>query len=189
MGPMSVSGSNGNPTFIFFVRSTRAFTTLSWIFSCTKTRSFATQQWPVFVKHPKAMSSTAGSIFASSMMMRGPKPPSSKVSFFSPARWAMSRPVAVSPVKPIASTRGCSTRAVPTSPPGPVTMLITPGGTPARSMHSMRCAALRGVLLAGLKMTELPASIACTTNSEGRTQGKFHGVMVATVPRGSWRDM
>lgn len=66
-------------------------------------------------------------------MRRGDLPPVSRVMFFMvvAASFMISRPVAVEPVKATLSTLGCDTRADPAIRPGPLRMLMTPGGKPA----------------------------------------------------------
>src|ERR1019366_6868780 len=79
-----------------------------------------------------ALSKNSSSTFiTSAKKMLGDLPPSSTVDgmMFSAAYCMMSRPVVVSPVKPILAIRGLVARALPTSAPGPVTILMTPAGT------------------------------------------------------------
>ena len=81
-----------------------------------------------------------------------------------PAAWAMMRdPVAESPVSDTIATRGSSVSAAPTSPPGPVTTLNTPGGNPTSRAIRASSIAVRGVFDAGLRMTVLPAASAGPT--------------------------
>src|SRR5699024_2999729 len=59
----------------------------------------------------------------------------------------------------------------PSSPPEPVSTDSTPSGSPASMKHSARANAVSGVVLAGLRITELPAAsagaILWLTNSAG----------------------
>jgi hypothetical protein len=79
--------------------------------------------------------------------MFGDLPPSSSVMRLSvPADpRMMSRPVDVSPVKAILSMPECSTSICPTTDPGPVTTLMTPGGMPTCCAASARASAVNGV--------------------------------------------
>ena len=98
----------------------------------------------------------------------------------------ISRPVVVSPVKPILAMRGLEARALPISPPGPVTMLITPGGT----MSPMTSASLRidqGVGEAGLTTVQLPAARAGAIFHAAMSSGKLKGMIWPTTPSGSWK--
>ena len=68
-------------------------------------------------------------------------PPSSRVTCLIPA-WAANCmivwPVATLPVKATRRMLGCSTRARPTTPPGPVSTVTTPGGTRSAASSPMR---------------------------------------------------
>ena len=80
----------------------------------------------------------------------------------------ISRPVAVSPVKAILAIRLFVASALPISAPGPLTTLITPGGT----MSSMSSISLRidhGVGLAGL-INRAVAGRKCRSDLPGRHQ-------------------
>ncbi len=99
----------------------------------------------------------------------------------------MALPVLVSPVKAILSMPGCATSACPTSAPGPVTTLSTPGGRPISTAISPSASAVRGVWLAGFRMTVLPHASAGATFQAARSSGKFQGTIAATTPRGSRR--
>ena len=72
---------------------------------------------------------SSSSSMTSAKKMFGDLPPSSTVEGirFSAAYCMISRPVVVSPVKPILAMRGLEARALPISPPGPVTMLSDAG--------------------------------------------------------------
>src|SRR5450830_444994 len=91
--------------------------------------------------------STAWSMSASSRMMLADLPPSSRVTFFTPsdAIRMISRPTSVLPVKATLSTSGWLHRVLPSSPPGPVTTLMTPLGMPAARAASAMIRALSGV--------------------------------------------
>ena len=72
-------------------------------------------------------------------------------------------PVAVSPVKPTKATLGCSTSALPVVPPGPVTTLNTPGGSPTSSPIRPSASADNGARLGGFRTTVLPVARAGAT--------------------------
>ena len=65
-------------------------------------------------------------------------------------------PVAVSPVSETMSTFGLRDSSSPTSPPGPVTTLSAPFGSPASSNARASSNVVSGVQLAGFRMTVLP---------------------------------
>ena len=118
--------------------------------------------------------------------MFGDLPPSSTVDGmrFCAAYCMISRPVTVSPVKPILAIRGFAASALPISAPGPVTMLIMPGGTTS----SMTSASLRidhGVGEAGLITEQFPAASAGASFHAAISSGKLNGMICPTTPRGS----
>src|SRR5664279_5154997 len=95
----------------------------------------------------------------SAKKMLGDLPPSSVVEGirFCAAYCMIRRPVVVSPVKPILAMRGLVAKALPISPPGPVMMLMTPGGTTS----AITSASLRidhGVGEAGFRTEQFPAA-------------------------------
>ena len=96
----------------------------------------------------------------------------------------ISRPVAVSPVKATLAIRLLEARAIPTSAPGPLTTLMTPGGT----MPSMSSTSLRidhGVGLAGLTTVALPPASAGAIFQAAIRSGKLNGMICPTTPSGS----
>src|SRR5450756_253585 len=108
-----------------------------------------------------ALSKNSSSLsMTSAKKMLGDLPPSSTVEGmrFSAAYCMISRPVVVSPVKPILAMRGLDARALPISPPGPVTMLITPAGTTS-AITSASFRIDHGVGDAGLSTVQLPAGV------------------------------
>ena len=68
----------------------------------------------------------------------------------------------------------------------PVTILTTPGGTPASSSTRTKLTADNGVSSDGLNTTVFPHTSAGMIFHEGIAIGKFHGVMMALTPIG-WR--
>ena len=73
---------------------------------------------------------------ASSITTSGPLPPISSSAAFPAAAWATSRPVAVEPMNATPSVPGLRAISSPTTGPGPVTRLNTPGGRSASAMHA-----------------------------------------------------
>ena len=73
------------------------------------------------------------------------------------AAWAISMPVAVSPVSETMSTCGWVTRRMPAVLPGPVITLSTPGGKMSAASSAI-ASAVSGVAEAGLSTTVLPAA-------------------------------
>jgi len=146
------------------------------------------QVCPVAAKMPETAPLTAASKSASAKTTLGDLPPSSRLTCLKSraAAWLMWRPVASEPVKVIFRTRGCSTRAAPTSWPNPVTTLTTPGGSPAswKSRTSSRVEA--EVNSDGLITTVQPAARTGAIFQASNNNGEFHGVMTATTPTGSF---
>ena len=108
---------------------------------------------------------------ASGSTTTGQEAPSSRDSFFTPARWVMRVPMTVDPVNEILFTRGSLTSASPSSPPDPVSTDSTPSGSPASTKHAASARAVNGVVRAGLSTTAFPAANAgatlCSTSSDG----------------------
>jgi hypothetical protein len=77
--------------------------------------------------------------------------------------------------------------ACPAVEPPPVTTFSTPGGNPTSMAASPSASAVRGVWLAGLRMTVLPVASAGATFHIASSSGKFQGTMAATTPSGSRR--
>src|SRR5581483_5022827 len=96
------------------------------------------------------------------------------------------RPTSVEPVREIARTSGCSISGAPIFDPKPVTMLITPCGTPASERVRTKLSTESGVSCAGLITQVLPATIAGNNFQDGIAMGKFQGVIMAQTPSG-WR--
>ena len=68
----------------------------------------------------------------------------------------------------------------------PVTTLNTPAGRPARSPSSASARAEKGVAEAGLSTMVQQAARAGPAFRVIMAEGKFHGVMAATTPIGSF---
>src|SRR5205823_873754 len=85
-------------------------------------------------------------------------------------------PGLVSPVKLILAIRGLVARALPISAPGPLTMLMTPGGTMSWS-SSANLRMDQGVGDAGLRITQLPAASAGASFHAAISSGKLKGMI------------
>ena len=68
------------------------------------------------------------------------------------------------------------------SSPSPVTMLTTPGGSPASCAISAKHSAVSGVNSAGLSTTVFPAASAGAIFHASISSGKFHGMICPTTP-------
>src|SRR5262249_43062413 len=109
-------------------------------------------------------------------MMFGLFPPSSSVTFFKlveAAAFMTLLPTIVLPVKATFSILGCSAIAAPAVGPYPVTMLTTPGGTPASLRREPIRIAERGVNSEGLITTALPVASAGPIFHANIKSGKF----------------
>ena len=103
---------------------------------------------------------------------------------FCAAYCMISRPVTVSPVKAIFAMRGFAASALPISAPGPVTTLITPGGTTS-SITSTSFRIDHGVGEAGLRIEQFPAASAGASFQAAMSSGKLNGMICPTTPSGS----
>ncbi len=70
-------------------------------------------------------------------------------------------------MKPTAWVPGLRAISSPTSGPGPVTRLTTPGGRSASEMHSARATAATEVVGAGVQTTVFPQASAGAISSAG----------------------
>src|SRR5882757_4935728 len=149
-------------------------------------RLVAVQRCPVVPKAPQSPPSMARSRLASSSTIIGFLPPNSSEQCLKllAAVAPTILPTAEDPVSEMARTTGCSVSGVPTSVPYPVTMLMTPLGTPASVSAWTRLNVERGVSWAGLMMQVLPQTTAGSSFQEGIAIGKFHGVIIPQTPIG-----
>src|SRR5205823_3505255 len=118
-------------------------------------------------------------------------PPSSSDTFFSVSAEARARclPTGVEPVNVILRTRKSSSHASTTDgawPRDAGTMLTQPGGIPASSASFATANADSGVSSAGFATTVQPAASAGAIFRVSIVIGKFHGVIAATTPTGSF---
>ena len=96
----------------------------------------------------------------------------------------MSKPTSYDPVNTMPSMSGFSWSSAPTVPPGPITRLNTPSGTPASRYASRIAIAVIADADAGLNTTVLPAIIAADVGPMARAIGKLNGLMTANTPCG-----
>ena len=96
----------------------------------------------------------------------------------------MRRPTSVEPVNATLSTPGWLTSASPVRP-SPVTMLSTPGGSPASWLISARSSAVSGVHSAGFSTTVLPMASAGAIFHAAIRRGKFQGITWPQTPHGA----
>ena len=134
---------------------------------------------------------TASSRSASSNTMNGALPPSSSEIFLRPgAHCAMrSFPTSLEPVNPSLRTEGFEVISPPiagASSAAPVTTEKTPAGTPASSASAAIASADSGVCSAGFSTIVQPAASAGADLRVGIAAGKFHGVIPAVTPTGSF---
>src|SRR5271169_1800018 len=151
-------------------------------------RLVAVQRCPVVPNAPQRPPSTASSRFASSSTIIGFFPPSSSeqcLKLFAAVAPTI-LPTAEDPVSEIARTVGCSVSGVPTSEPNPVTILMTPLGTPASVNACTKLKVESGVSCAGLMTHALPHTTAGSSFHDEIAIGKFHGVIMPQTPIG-WR--
>ncbi|MOA14769.1 hypothetical protein D3C78_1348910 [compost metagenome] len=135
--------------------------------------------------------STAASRSASSKTMKGALPPSSSDNFFRVgAHCSISLiPTPVEPVNDSLRTTGFSHSSAPTSrllATSAGSTLSSPAGMPARSASSARARAEKGVCGAGLSTMAHPAASAGPALRVIIALGKFHGVIAAVTPTGSF---
>ena len=119
------------------------------------------QSWPEFQKAARRMPSATAFGSASSKMIIGALPPSSRWTRFnvSAAFRAIALPVATSPVSETRRTSGWATRRSPTGTPSPVTAFSTPAGMTSWA-SCMKRRSESGVCSDGLRIWTLPAAIA-----------------------------
>src|SRR5258706_8897586 len=145
-----------------------------------------TQVWPLLRYLEIIAPSTAASRSASSNTRNGAFPPSSNETFLivSALCFISTAPTSVEPVKLILRTVVFDVISPPISLALPVTMLITPFGTPARSASSASAKAEYGVCVAGLITTVQPAASVGAALRVIIAAGKFHGGIKPHTPIG-----
>src|ERR671939_184814 len=112
------------------------------------------------------MPRTAASTSASGKTITGSDPPSSAETRLNlgAAISMILRPVCVLPVRATLLTSGWVASGSPTSLPGPVTTLSTPGGSSTSCISSATRSVASGVVLAGFTTIVLPAASAASTS-------------------------
>ena len=150
----------------------------------TYTRRGASHHCPFNLTAPGTSCAATAVGSASSSTTAGLFPDSSRCTGTSlgAALAAMSRPVAVPPVKLITAMRGSATNALPTAGP-PCTSWKTPGGKPA----SAACAnseQLAGAHSGAFRMTGQPTAKACAILVVATPSGAFQGTSTAAGPLG-----
>ncbi|SPV02337.1 Uncharacterised protein [Burkholderia cenocepacia] len=123
--------------------------------------------------------------------MNGALPPSSSDNFFNVAAdsRASSLPTGVEPVNVILRTRPSASQSAAASTPRSRDAAIrfsTPAGTPASCASNASASAVSGVSSAGFATTVQPAARAGAILRAIIASGKFHGVIAATMPIGSF---
>ena len=122
----------------------------------------------------------------SAAMTTGALLPSSSPTRLRGACARIAQPTSGEPVNVSRLTSGCSTRALPTTAPDPVTTWRYPAGSPHSSKSSQaRARALYGVWPAGFSTTAQPAAIAGASLCATRLSGKLNGLMAPTTPIGT----
>src|SRR5690606_11260459 len=132
--------------------------------------------------------STAASRSASSKTMKGALPPSSIDTFLivDAVCSISTRPTSVDPVKLNLRTIGLLVISPPISEAEPVTTEKTPSGTPASCAPTASASAEYGVCVAGFTTMGQRAASAAPPMRLIIADGKFHGVMAAHTPTGSF---
>ena len=149
------------------------------------TRCADMQTCPALEKPLDTVPAMTLSMSASLITISGELEPSSIVTFFSPAVLQMRSPTSRLPVNVTFRTRGSATSGSPILLPEPVMHCIDSAGAPASKRISVSFSAERGVSVAGLMMTELPAARAGPTLCATRFSGKLNGLIAATTPTGT----
>ena len=126
-------------------------------------------------------------MLASSKIMLGVFPPSSRVVLLIPHFLKIPIPTAVDPVKDILSIPLCLTRASPATEPYPGKIFTTPSGSPHYKRSSPNLREVRGVFSAGFSTTVQPVARAGAILKTAIRRGKFHGVICPHTPTGSSR--
>ena len=186
-GPRSIALSSGGPIRSVLMRSRTFRISGSAMLSCISSRDPAQHTCPWLNQMPSTRPSTALSRSASSKMMNGDFPPSSREIFL----WLfavavrIARPTSVEPVKAILSTSACFTNASPVEP-SPVTMFTTPAGNSISWQISANASAVSGVNSAGFKTTVFPVASAGAIFQASISRGKFQGMICPTTPQAEY---
>ena len=152
-------------------------------------RSTPTQTCPALAQAAQTAAADARSRGASASTIIGCLPPSSRIAGLSwaAARAATALPVAVEPVKRTRS-QASITRS-PEAPPPAITVRRPSGRSPVEATAVSSHSAVLVVHSEGLSRTALPASIAAKASAKGMRNGRFHGQISPTTPRGMRRTL
>ena len=157
--------------------------TMSW---CTSTRWVEMQLCPAWENPATRILLAAVFQSLSASMITGALLPSSRPTRLRGALARMPQPTSGDPVNVIMAMSGCSTMALPTVLPPPVTTCRYSAGRPHSSTSSApRATALSGVCDAGLRTTGQPAAIAGASLWATRLSGKLNGEIAPTTPIGT----
>ena len=143
---------------------------------------------PWLKKPPRRHASTAASMSASGKTTQGALPPSSSDTLFMPPAAVLITvlPTSVEPVNATLLIPGCSASAWPATAPSPGTTFSTPSGSPASEQSLATSTIAHEVSSAGLRTMVHPATRAGAIFQKERSSGKFHGIMCAATPTGSF---
>src|SRR6056300_1196330 len=130
-------------------------------------RDAALHDCPVLLKQKAAPRATAAVTSQSSNTRFGDLPPSSSdtVLTVSAAALLINTPARVDPVNDTTSISGCADNKLPTPAPSPFTILKTPAGNPAASIHSANRMLDIGAISDGFNTIVHPAANAAPTFS------------------------
>src|SRR5260370_40091458 len=93
-------------------------------------------------------------------------------------------PTAVDPVNDSLATSGCELICAPAVSPRPVTMLNTPGGSPASCSASVTTRVWMALISLGLTTAVQPAASADASLPQTKPASLFHGVISPATPSG-----
>ncbi len=144
----------------------------------------AIQTWPLVMKVASTiLAARAPSISTSGATRAGSLPPNSRTTGVSPkeAPAITARPVGTPPVNETMSTSGWATRAAPSSGPGPLTALTTPGGR-AWASAAVTARTAPGQVGGAFTTTVFPVSRAGRILLPRTETGQLKGRTQATTP-------
>ena len=143
------------------------------------------QLWPPFTIRPATQILAAAAGSASSSTTYASAPPSSSTVFFSaaPAVAATERPASTLPVSVTAATLGSSISAFTSREPTSSDRNRF-GGNPASRKTSSSARAHPGTFEACFRTAPLPAIRAGAAKRTACQNGKFHGMIASTTPKG-----
>ena len=193
-GPTSTASSAGLPTRSSCRAPRSMASTRSAQSACTHSTRRAEPRGPALAQAGRATWAATCSARAEESTTIAFCPP---VSAISATGWPLAprrpasvlcrmRATSVEPVNMTPCTRASPTRRAPTVSPRPGSSCTAAGGTPAWCSRRTASWATSGVCSAGLASTTLPAASAAATWPRKMASGKFHGLMHATGPSGTW---